>query len=216
MEATKVMPAVETWDLSTYPDKDPRDEKPASDVFRLAYLTPNGDIAYKLQRWTQRNQETGMMEEKTQNGQPRRFDIKGGGGVEKMIRGSLKIVNHQTMVSKPSPQDIRNAERAIEGKPTMVRMGLWHQPQFNDSGEIYDWKPVDRKKVLQPPYWKDVTEAYYKEWRQDAYDGKSDPYKGQHRPYTRIQELEKAAGEQKASLEAEVNKLRAELAKKEK
>jgi hypothetical protein len=114
------------------------------------------------------------------------------------------------------PEDIRRAENEIGGKPTGVLAGLWHKWDGNT------WVELDMEKVRVPLYWLDVTDLYYKVMREDAYFNKFDPYKGQERPYTKIQELElklRESGDlllskQIENQKAKIAELEAELAKK--
>src|SRR6185436_13042078 len=183
----KEMTDVNTWDMADYPDVDPRTGKPASDWFKLAFLTANGDVAFKTYKF--KNKDGVEVEAK---GDRIEAAITGGGGVEKVVRGVKRIVDHIPKVSFPAPQDIRTAEKEIGCKPTVVRMGLWHTPVLDDDGKVLNWEPVDRKKINSPIYWRDVTEEYYRDWRTQAYGAgiAVDPYKSQQRPYTRMQELE--------------------------
>jgi hypothetical protein len=203
---------VEKWKMDGYPDRDDRDGEPASDRFRLSYLMPNGDVGFKVLRWTEPDPVTKQPVTVERRGDPRRFDVSGGGGVEKVVRGVKKVVEMRPMVSMIAPQDIRVAEREIQGKPTIVRMGLWHRPEFSPEGEQIGWVAVDRKKVNTPIYWRDVTDIYYEKWRPAAYKDVADPYKGQKRPYTRIQELELQAEELRKQAET-LELQNAELAK---
>ncbi len=206
--------SVQEWDLSSYPDMDPRDGKPASDYFKLAFLTANGDVAFST--ITEKiiiNNRTGESIDKVKKGQPRTWDVRGGGSpmVVTKKRGAIPGENIPK-VSQIKPHDIRRAEQMIQGKPSVVRMGLWHRPELSEDGEVLGWVEQDRRKNNVPPFWLDVTDSYY-QWRAKAYEKFPDPYKNQKRPYTRIQELEIENSTLASAAEKEIAKLRADLEK---
>lgn len=204
----------ENWDLSQYPDRDPRNNKPASDVFVLAYLNPEGDVDFKRFRWEEKDKKTRELVTFEKEVQPKITAITGGGTTKKKIGGLDKLKTHIPMVSQPEPHDLRSAEKAIEGKPSIVRMGLWHMPKFDSEGTIIEWLAVDRKKLNRPIHWIDVTDEYYGSWRPAAYKDLPDPFKGQHRPFTRLQELEQKNTELLAGKDAEIARLKADLEKR--
>jgi len=70
-----------------------------------------------------------------------------------------------------------------------------------------DWKEQDRKKEFVPKYWRDMTVQYYDEDRPKAYKNAVDPYAGQKKPTTRIQELTEENELMRRSLEAEMKNL---------
>jgi len=204
----------ENWDLSQYPDRDARDDKAASDIYVFAYLNPEGDVDFHRFKWTEKDRKSGELVTFEKEVQPKIHAITGGGTIKKKIGGLEKLKTHIPMVSHPEPHDLRAAEKAIAGKPTIVRMGLWHMPKFSEDGEIIEWLAVDRKKLNRPIHWIDVTEEYYRSWRPEAYKNLPDPFKGQHRPYTRMQELEQKNTELLSAKDDEIARLKADLEKR--
>ena len=204
----------ENWDLAQYPDRDPRDEKPASDQFVLAYLDADGNVDFHRFRWTEKDKKSGDMITFEKEVQPRVTAITGGGTIKKKIGGLDKLKTHIPMVSHLEPHDLRSAEKAIAGKPSIVRMGLWHIPTFGEDGTIVEWLAIDRKKANKPLSWIDVTNEYYEKWRPAAYKDVPDPFKGQQRPFTRMQELEQQNSKLLTDKDDEIKRLKAELLKK--
>jgi hypothetical protein len=188
---------VDKWDLTQYPDKE--NGKPGSDVFRLSFLDYEGMI-----QWSQKDiyDDNGKPTGETKNNQPRRWEVTG--------LGSRAAKNKKLRcVSSIAPEDLRMAEDKIGGLPALVQMALWYEPQFGPDGiKIIRWVALDRKKVLRPKYWRNVTEVYYSTWRPEAYKTEADPYQDMQRPRTRIEDLTKDADELKA-VKAELEALKA-------
>ena len=189
----KPMPAVDTWDLSQYPDK--HEGHAGSDSYRFIILNREGNVEWHE---CDVHDEKGNVVAKKRLDQ-KLFDVTGLGTSKESEVKKLKCrwgIN---------PVDVRMAEAQIGGKPTLVQMGLWYTPTFRESdGAIIKWTPVDRRKVLRPPFRLNVTEQYYKKggWREKAYADDADPYVESERPTTRLMEME-----------AELNELRAKVKK---
>jgi len=199
---------VQDWDLSSYPEKDPRNSKPGSVWFRMAYLTKDGLVDYKKVPSTVRD-ASGKNVTMEANAGPRRWDITGGIGKS----GESDGYQGQPSAEIEGPDLIR-AEQQIGGKPSIVLMGLTYEPEFNEDGEILGWKQQDLKKSRQPKFWRDVTDLYYQHWRPKAYLKSVDPFKNQKRPFTKIQELREENAVITASLQKENEELKAQLAAK--
>ena len=197
------IPHVDTWDLSLYPERDGGGNA-ASDRYRFEVYDKNGLLQHH---------KTPIFEEKLidspggqtiarvkvgeKNLQPKMWDVTGAGNDE-----DRNPVAYRYGIP---PIDVREAEKRIAGKPTHVQMGLWFRPLFSeDATEILEWKPVNRKEELQPPYWRNMDMAYYGKdgWREQAYKGHPDPYKNQERPITRMMEMEAEMMEKEKELVA--------------
>lgn len=181
------LPHVNTWDLSLYPLQDRNHA--GSDVYRFVIQTRAG-----LMDWH-------TVDEVDANGRPikkrvnpKMYDIKGLGT---RSESEVKKLNCRWGIKA---DDVRVAEEWIGGKPTLVQMGLWFTPEVNAAGKIVKWVAVDRKKILQPPYWLDVTTEYYKAggWRDKAYSDFADPYEGMVVPTTELAELQRKVAELEA------------------
>ena len=182
---------VQEWDMSSYPDIDPRDGKAGSTWFKLQYLTKDGMVDAKTFKTTMPMNilnGQGVIETVNQviekKGGRREWAVTGGIG----SAGAKKDWQGQP-ASKIESIDLKKAEQEIQGKPTVVLMGLFWKASYTDSGELIEWVPQDRKKTILPLYWRDVTEEYYAKWRPEAYKTGVDPYKGMQRPYTKMQEV---------------------------
>jgi hypothetical protein len=195
--AEKVAVDVQDWNLADYPDRDPRNGKPGSTWWRMAYLDKDGRTAFKTVKVTMRTPDNQTVTVE-QNAGPRRWDITGGigsSGVKKGWQGQPS--------SYIDPVDLKFGEKECGGKPTAVTMGLFYEPQFNDDGQILEWLAQDRKVSHVPKYWRDMTAEYYAEMRPEAYKVGIDPYKNQRRPYTQLQEMRQANEDTRKKLEAE-------------
>lgn len=209
---------VQDWDLSTYPEegRDPRDGKVGSTWYKLQYLTKDGMVDQKTFKQTQPMNilnAQGVVETVQQvverKGGRRECAITGGigsSGAKKDLQGFP--------TSKIEPVDLKKAEQEIQGKPTLVLMGLFWKPRFDEDGQLLEWVPQDRKKTIMPLFWRDVTEDYYQIWRPEAYKTGVgvDPFKNMQRPYTRLQEINQTAHSREQEL---LDKI-AELEKKAK
>jgi len=196
---------VQDWDLSEYPEKDPRNNQAGSTWFKMSYLTKDGAVDHKKVSTISRDASGKEVQVEVLAG-PRTWAVTGGIGKDGVRKG------YQGMPSSLiGPEDLRRAEREIGGQPTVVLMGLTHEPVFDEDGAIIEWRQQDIKKVKVPKFWRDVTEDYFSKMRPAAYASAPDPYKKQSRPYTRIQELTKANQEMKSALEAENAELRKQL-----
>ncbi len=219
MAEQKMMLDVQDWDLTNYPEVDPRDGKPGSAWFKLQFLTKDGMVdakTIKTMAPTTVMQPDGSIVAVTQTIEKkvgrREYLVTGGIGTP----GAKKDLQGQPS-SKIEPQDLKKAEIEIQGKPTVVLMGLFWQPVYDpDTLEIAEWVPQDRKKTIPPLFWRDVTEDYYQTWRPEAYKIGVDPFKGMQRPYTRLQELMQTGKVQIDEKDKEIARLKAELAAKSK
>jgi hypothetical protein len=153
--------------------------------------------------------DDGKVMKREKIGGPRMWAVTGGIGAEGFKKG---LQGHPA--SKIAVVDILRAEKEIAGKPSIVQMGLFYEPVFDDEGRQVDWKEQDRKKEFVPKYWRDMTVQYYDEDRPKAYKNAVDPYAGQKKPTTRIQELTEENELMRKKLEAENEELRRRLEKK--
>jgi hypothetical protein len=189
MEPINVEVPVEEWDLKNYPAKDKRDEKPGSDYFLLVFKDKTGKVGMKTYR-EKRRDESGRLILDEDTGKPIVETVEYEQRKWAVVGGAKEGMKNYPVTSRIMPEDLRRAEEMIEGKPTEVLMGLWYYPLYVGD-RITKWVAIDRKKAVSPPFKRDVTDLYYSEWRKAAYDDdNADPYQGQHRPYTQIQELE--------------------------
>lgn len=204
----QVVVDVQDWDLTDYPDKDPRTGKAGSTWWRMSYLDKDGRTGFKMVKVKMRGAD-GREIEIEQNAGVRRHDVTGGigsSGVKKGWQGQP--------ASYIDGVDLKYGEKECWGKPTSVMMGLFYEPKFDDELNILEWMPQDRKKTHVPKYWRDMTTPYYAEMRPKAYDSGVDPYKGQKRPYTQLQEMTIANNELRKKLEEENADLKKKLAEK--
>lgn len=209
-------PDIAVWDMSLYPERSERDGKPASDRYRFVVFDKAGMVEWhKVPKFEEQTREIDGIERVVRvrvgdrNHQPKRWDVTGTG----IVTEDGDLVPYKYGIS---PVDVRNAEKKIGGKPTHVQMGIWYNPVFSevdgDGGRavkivdgkavILDWTPVDRKKVLQPPYWLNVDIEYFGKngWREKAYEKSPDPYKNQERPVSRVMEMEEQLRAKEAEL----------------
>ncbi len=212
----KIKKDVREWDLSSYPEKDPRDGMAGSRWWRFTVLESDGRTAHKRVVETVTNDkgepmrdDDGKVMKREKIGGPRMWAVTGGIGAEGFKKG---LQGHPA--SKIAVVDILRAEKEISGKPSIVQMGLFYEPVFDDEGRQVDWKEQDRKKEFVPKYWRDMTVQYYDEDRPKAYKNAVDPYAGQKKPTTRIQELTEENELMRKKLEAENEELRRRLEKK--
>ena len=186
------MDRVENWDLSTYPLRE-RNGDIQTSFFKMNYKTYDGNTDFLKWHWNGKDDTGKQVAPET--------DVPYGVKISNVTRPPIekppgvKETDSEWygMLSRiPSVDLIRN-ERKMGGKPTEVLAGLWY--------ELVDgeWVADDKVKIRIPRFWADVTERYY-EWREEAYKTANDPYKGQKRPYTRIQEMEKDLKERSEAL----------------
>ncbi len=201
---------VDKWDLSSYPERDPRDKKPGSDSYKLTILAKNGEQQWKYTPRRRQDRETGEVKEVMEKHQPKMFFVTGVGKVATKYR-------NVTAVSKIAPEDLRNAELEMGGKPSLVQMAMWAYPVFASDGRIMRWTKVDRVKDGKPVAWRQIALEVYDGWRKAAYDENfPDPFEGEPYPTTRMDELEKENRSAQSILDenAALKKKLAELEKK--
>ena len=182
----------ESWPLGSYPLKDPSSGKAVSSHFKMAVLDDSGRVVFHKVRDFVSDEEGKKVEIEKQVHE--RIAIVS--RLKSMPRKGMDPEEHSGMVDKIPGADIRMAEEKIGCKPHIVLMGLYGM--WNG----LKWVMQDPMKTRLPLYWVDVTEAYYKEWRELAYEGMDDPFAGQLRPYSRVQKLEKDLAESEAKLAA--------------
>jgi hypothetical protein len=180
------MEHVDTWPMEKYPFK-MEDGRPVSNYFKLTVLEYDGRASYHYWKGVSTD-EKGNKTEVTKELQPKTTMVTSLPGI--LRRGQdLEEMGGQTMTPCIGPVDLRKQEELLDGKPTVVQMGLWA------SWDGTKWVKDDVKKVNSPRYWRDVTDEYYEKWRKAAYDGFDDPFADKIRPFTRQQEMEKKARE---------------------
>ena len=201
---------VESWPMEGYPWRN-RDGDILTNFFKLEIHDADGRTAfhtYRAKTMTQDGEEREVMVEDKATGKKVPMDV----------AYALREFGVTTNRNLPAPGqridetwhgmryripavDLRTAEKEIGGKPTMVKVGLWHRYQ---DGE---WEAMDLEKLPYPPFWADITDRYY-EWRLKAYEGIRDPYASQQRPYTKMQVLRKEHEDEVKRLKAELEALK--------
>lgn len=194
---------VQSWDLTDYPMKDPRNQKAGSTYFKFHVLDKNGRMEHKIVRAKMRD-AAGNEIQVDQDMGPKSWGVTGGIGDDDGYQGQP-----QSFVAEV---DLRRAEKEVGGKPSEVLMGLFFHPEINEEGQVVQWLEQDRKKEFIPKWWRNVTDQYYDEWRPKAYAKVMDPFKGQHRPYTKLQEMAQENKSLREKLEKENAELKAKLA----
>jgi len=199
---------VDAWDYSKYPDKHPMTGEPVSNVWKLSVLDPHGRMQFKYvkEKVKVQDEETGeLVTKEVQTPMGSRFALVT--SLDARPRGAdADEEAGQVMTDKIMPEDIRNAELKIEGRPTVVQMGVW--------GKFVDgkWVMQDKRKSNFPENWRNVTEKY-KVWRKKAYELQDDPYKDQPWPQTMVQTMEEQLEAEKKEKER-LQAVNAELADK--
>jgi len=198
------MEDVQGWPMERYPFKHPGTGKPISNYWKLVVKRPDGTHDFKIWTGTRYNEKTKQDEVVTLPTHAKVRMITSLAGVPRKDADPFEE-SGMTMTDGISPDEVRRAEEWIEGKPSLVTMGLWAK------WENGKWELTDRKKVSCPLYWLDVTDKYFDEWRPKAYDNEfPDPYVNQKRPYTRIEELqlkEKEIEKENAALKEKLARL---------
>lgn len=203
---------VDEWDLSSYPEQDLLEKHAGSDFYRFIVLDNNGQVDWKrvpTYKKVEKEVDGELVEVKVRNGdrlvERKRWDVVGTGK-----RGSKdpKLV----AVWGIQAEDIRSAEEMIGGIPTMVQMGLYYTPVFDEEGNILKWEGTgDRRIQRQPLALLNVSEYYFAKngWREMAYKDRTDPYRNQKRPVTKFMRDEEEMKELKKRLAvAEADKAR--------
>jgi hypothetical protein len=188
---------VSDWPMDSYPFRHPVSLEPVTSIFKVFVQDYDGRVEIRKQTFKDKD-GNGNVVDKTVSLQPKQEFLTTGQGVPKK---GMDLEEYWGMKDCIPAEDLRLMEERLGGKPSLVMMGLWAEWKGDR------WVKTDMKKVASPLYYVDVTDKYYEKWRPAAYKSDHDPYEGQHRPYTRLQEL----ALEKARLEKEAVTMRRDM-----